>query len=346
VVAEAGTGKSRLFYEFKTTLPAGYKVLEAYSVSHGRATAWSPVLELLRGYFGILDADDPTARREKIRSALEVLAPALSAVLPYLFALLGIQEVSDPLAQMDPHIKQRRALDAIKRVLIGESLRQPTIAIFEDLHWIDSQTQALLDLLADSIVNTRVLLRLNYRPEYSHEWGNKSHYSQVRLDSLDPESAAQMLEALLSTSLAHPVAGERRHRPAFVRFKSDSSTIAAGPFSGCRLPQTAVVDGDALSASLAAASTVAKVTRDSVMEEYAELYPEYGFEGHKGYGTADHIRAQIRLGPLPLHRWSFAPVWRAGRLRAQLELWRTSREDYKMSTSLGGGKIRLKGGVQ
>src|SRR3984893_17203430 len=59
VVAEAGTGESRLFYEVKATLPAECKLLEAYSVSHGKASAWLPVLELLRGYFGIQDADDP-----------------------------------------------------------------------------------------------------------------------------------------------------------------------------------------------------------------------------------------------------------------------------------------------
>lgn len=94
--------------------------------------------------------------------------------------------------------------------------------------------------------------------------------------------------------------------------------------SGCRLPQTAVVDGDALSASVAAASIVAKVTRDSTMEQYAKLYPEYGFERHKGNGTADHIHALIRLGPLPLHRWSFAPVWRAGEPQPQLALWNHS----------------------
>ena len=112
--------------------------------------------------------------------------------------------------------------------------------------------------------------------------------------------------------------------------------------SGCRLPQTAVIDGDALSASIAAASIVAKVTRDSIMEEYAQHYPEYGFERHKGYGTADHIRALISLGPLPLHRWSFAPVWRAGTSEPQLGLWETAgtadrsgSETYKPSTDLG-----------
>jgi ribonuclease HII len=93
--------------------------------------------------------------------------------------------------------------------------------------------------------------------------------------------------------------------------------------AGCRISQTAVVGGDALSASIAAASIVAKVTRDSLMEEYAQCYPEYGFERNKGYGTLDHISALARLGPLPLHRWSFAPVWRAGGTDPQLALWRS-----------------------
>jgi ribonuclease HII len=94
--------------------------------------------------------------------------------------------------------------------------------------------------------------------------------------------------------------------------------------AGCRVSQTAVVDGDALSASIAAASIVAKVTRDSIMQEYAQLYPGYGFERHKGYGTMDHISALARLRPLPLHRWSFEPVWRAGRPQPQLTLWNDS----------------------
>ena len=127
---------------------------------------------------------------------LATLDPALSDTLPYLFGLLGIVEGPDPLAQMDPQIKRQRTLDAIKRIVLRESLNQPIVVIFEDLHWIDAQTQALLDLLADSIANSRVLLLVNYRPEYRHEWTNKRYYSQFRLDPLGRESAA-MLAALL-----------------------------------------------------------------------------------------------------------------------------------------------------
>ena len=85
--------------------------------------------------------------------------------------------------------------------MLGESLEHPVAVIFEDLHWIDSETQALLDLLAASIANSRFLLLVNYRPEYRHEWANKSYYSQLRLDALGGESAAAMLAALLGDAV-------------------------------------------------------------------------------------------------------------------------------------------------
>jgi class 3 adenylate cyclase/tetratricopeptide (TPR) repeat protein len=197
VVAEAGTGKSRLFYEFKARLPAECRLLEAYSVSHGKASAWLPVLELLRGYFGLRDADDAAVRRNKIGAALATLDPALNETLPYLLGLLGIQEGPDPLAQMDPRIRRQRTLEALKRIIVRESLEQALVLIFEDLHWIDAETQALLDLLADSVAGARLLLLVNYRPEYRHEWAGRSHYLQLRLDPLGGESAVAMVDALL-----------------------------------------------------------------------------------------------------------------------------------------------------
>jgi class 3 adenylate cyclase len=197
VVAEAGTGKSRLFYEFKARIPTECKLLEAYSVSHGKASAWLPVLELLRGYFGIGDSDDAASRRAKVRGALAALDPLLEGALPYLLGLLGIIEGADPLAQMDPRIQRQRTLDEISRILLRETIKHPLVVIFEDLHWVDDHSQALLDSLADRIGSARLLLLVNYRPEYHHNWGNKSCYSQLRLDALGSESAQEMLDALL-----------------------------------------------------------------------------------------------------------------------------------------------------
>ena len=74
---------------------------------------------------------------------------------------------------------------------------------------------------------------------------------------------------------------------------------------GVDIPQESIIKGDAKSVSIAAASILAKVTRDHLMEEYDALYPEYGFARNKGYGTKEHIEALKRLGPCPIHRRSF-----------------------------------------
>ena len=137
------------------------------------------------------------ARREKLTGRVLALDRPLEDTLPYLFSLLGIVEGEDPLAQMDGQIRKRRTLEAIKRILLRESLNQPLMAIFEDLHWIDEATQEFLNLLADSLGTAKILLLVNYRPEYSHKWNSKTYYTQLRLDPLGRESAGEMLSALL-----------------------------------------------------------------------------------------------------------------------------------------------------
>jgi predicted ATPase len=196
-MAEAGTGKSRLVFEFKATHQSGWMVLEAFSVSHGKASAYLPVLDLLHGYFRLTAEDDERIRREKVTGRVVALDRGLEDTLPYLFALLGIVEGDDPLVQMDGQVRKRRTLEAIKRILLRESMNQPLMVIFEDLHWIDEQTQEFLNLLADSIGTACILLLVNYRPEYSHQWNSKTYYTQLRLDPLGKESADEMLSALL-----------------------------------------------------------------------------------------------------------------------------------------------------
>ena len=196
-MAEAGTGKSRLFFEFKATHQTGWMVLETFSVSHGKASAYLPVLDLLHAYFKIAGGDDERTRREKVAGKITILDRSLEDTLPYLFSLLGIVEGEDPLAQMDGQLKKRRTLEAIKRIVLRESLNQPLMVMFEDLHWIDEATQEFLNLLADSLGTAKILLLVNYRPEYSHHWGSKTYYTQLRLDPLGEESAEEMLTALL-----------------------------------------------------------------------------------------------------------------------------------------------------
>src|SRR5262249_23084887 len=196
VMGEPGVGKSRLFHEFvgaygRTPLPSqiGCLVLETFSVSHGKAYAYLPLIDLLKNYFQLTLQDDERKRREKITGKVLTLDRSLEDTLSYIFFLLGIAEPTSSLAQMDPEIRKRRTFEAIKRLLVRESLNQPLILIFEDLHWLDNETQAFLTLLSESLATARMLLLVNYRPEYHHEWGSKTFYSQLRLDPLGKAEA-------------------------------------------------------------------------------------------------------------------------------------------------------------
>ena len=172
-------------------------MLETFSVSHGKAYPYLPLIDLLKNYFQLGLHDDERQRREKITGRVLTLDRSLEDILPYLFFLLGIAEPTSSLQQMDPQIRRRRTLEAIKRLLVRESLNQPLMVIFEDLHWLDAETQAFLQLLSEAIPTTRVLLLVNYRPEYQHAWGGKTFFSQLRLDPLGRKEAEEMLSTLL-----------------------------------------------------------------------------------------------------------------------------------------------------
>jgi class 3 adenylate cyclase len=200
-ISEPGLGKSRLFYEFKLLSVTGCLVLEAYSVSHGKATAYLPVIELLKSYFRIESQDDERTRREKVGGKVLMLDRSLEDTLPYLFALLGIEEQPPPLAQMDAQIRRRRTFEALKKLFLRESLNQPVVLIFEDLHWIDGETQGFLDVLSESVASAKLLLLTNYRPEYRHEWGQKTYYTQLRLAPFGKAEAEEFLDVLLGTTV-------------------------------------------------------------------------------------------------------------------------------------------------
>jgi predicted ATPase/class 3 adenylate cyclase len=201
VMGEPGVGKSRLFYEFKLISRQGCLVLETFSVSHGKAYPYLPLIDLLKNYFHITLQDDERSQREKITGRVLTLDRSLEDILPYLFTLLGLADPTSSLQQMDPQIRRRRTFEAIKRLLVRESLNQPLLLIFEDLHWLDNETQVFLDLLSESVATARMLLLVNYRPEYRYTWGNKTYYTQLRLDPLGREDAQELLTTLLGAGV-------------------------------------------------------------------------------------------------------------------------------------------------
>jgi class 3 adenylate cyclase/tetratricopeptide (TPR) repeat protein len=203
LVGEAGVGKSRLVWEVTHSYRThGWVIIESRSVSYGKATPYLPVVDLLKAYFQIQERDEGRAIREKVVGKLLALDRTLEPTLPVFLALLDVA-VDDPDWQgLDPVERRRRTLDAVKRLLLRESQVQPVLVVFEDLHWIDAETQALLDRLVEGVPTARMLLLVNYRPEYRHDWGRKTYYTQVRLDPLSPENADELLRSLLGAEAA------------------------------------------------------------------------------------------------------------------------------------------------
>jgi class 3 adenylate cyclase/tetratricopeptide (TPR) repeat protein len=201
LVGEPGVGKSRLVWEFRHShRTQGWLVLQSGSVSYGSATSYLPVIELLKIYCGIEDRDDARRIREKVTGKLLTVDPALQPTLSPLVSLLDLPVDDAQWQALDPPQRRQRTLDAVKRLLLRESQEQPLLLIFEDLHWTDAETQALLDSLVESLPTARILLLVNYRPEYAHTWHRKTYYQQLRLDPLPPESAEELLTALLGAA--------------------------------------------------------------------------------------------------------------------------------------------------
>jgi class 3 adenylate cyclase/tetratricopeptide (TPR) repeat protein len=198
LLGEPGVGKSRLVYEFlHSHSTQGWLRLESGSVSYGKATAYLPVCDLLKAYCQIEDRDDLRTVRAKITGHILTLDETLQDTVPAILALFEALPPDSPFLHLDPLQRRRRTLEALKRLLLRESQVQPLLLVFEDLHWIDSETQAVLDMLVESLPTARVLLLVNYRPEYQHGWGSKTFYTQLRLDPLPEASADTLLQALL-----------------------------------------------------------------------------------------------------------------------------------------------------
>jgi len=198
VVGEPGVGKSRLFYEFvHSRRTRGWFLVESGSVSYGNATPYLPVIGLLRFYFRVQDRDEPRDVREKVTGRLLSLDEGLRPLLPVFLALLDVPVEDHDWEALDPRRRRQHTLSAIKRLLVRESQAQPVCLVLEDLHWIDAETQAVLNSLSDGLPTARILLLVNYRPEYQHGWGSKTYHTQLRIDPLPLERAEELLLAIL-----------------------------------------------------------------------------------------------------------------------------------------------------
>jgi class 3 adenylate cyclase/pimeloyl-ACP methyl ester carboxylesterase len=256
IVGEPGVGKSRLVYELVHSHRShGWLVLESSSVSYGKATPYLPVTDLLRGYFLIEDRDSRQAVREKVTGKILTLDEHLKDTIAPLVFLLDALPEDDPFHSLEPPQRRGRTVEALKQVLLRESQRQPVLMIFEDLHWIDAESESVLDAVVESLPASRALCLVNYRPEYQDRWGAKTYYVRLRLDALPPEDADQLLDALVGVEPAlgalRAVLKERTEGNPFfleecVRALAETGVLSGppgayrldGPLSAFQIPAT------------------------------------------------------------------------------------------------------------
>ena len=200
IVGEPGVGKSRLLYELtRSERLRGWRILGCGGVSHGLATPYLPLVELLRRCFGVEEADTPSEIGERIEQRLRGLDPALQPHLPAFLALCEVP-LDDPRWHALEPVQRRRAMrEAIRHLLLRESQVRPLLVLVEDLHWIDSETQATLDRLVETLPTAHLLFIGTHRPEYRHGWAGRTYHSQLRLDPLGPEHAEALLRSLLGS---------------------------------------------------------------------------------------------------------------------------------------------------
>lgn len=236
VIGDPGVGKSRLVYEFTRSEQAGsWLVLTAGAIAHRAPTSLQPLADLLKSYFQIVAGDDAIVRRAKVVRKLDGNDGDMDDLSAYL-SLID-EHVEDPgWLALEPVWRRERIFAALKRLLLGEALSHPILLVLEDLHWIDSDTQAFLDALVDSVALARVLIVITYRPNYEHKWGGKSFYTQIRLEELDPKRSSELLNHLIGNDpslvdLTHFL--QKQGNPLFleesIRSLADDSTLEGRP---------------------------------------------------------------------------------------------------------------------
>ncbi len=200
VTAESGVGKTRLVYELVQSPEArDWRVLESSSLAYERATSYLPIVELLRKYFDLDEASSPAQIVEGVTSRLLQLDPGLDNAVSPILSLFDALPEDDPFRGLDARERQQRVHDALTRVILRESDRQPLLLVFENLQWVDAETEAFLDSLVERAREARLMLLLDYRPEFEHDWGSRPGFSEVEIAPLPPESVDEILQGMLGS---------------------------------------------------------------------------------------------------------------------------------------------------
>jgi len=203
IVGEPGVGKSRLLLHLRTMLPQGeYTYLEGHCLHYGGSMALLPFLDVLRSYFNIREDEQEYIIKKNMAARVSQLDEELKDILPALEDIFSLKVEDENYLKLEPALRRARIFDSIKNLLVRESQNRPLVLVIEDLHWIDSSSEEFLGYLIGGLASTHILLIILYRPEYTHQWGSKTYYNQIRVDELSQETSAEMVQAILKEGRA------------------------------------------------------------------------------------------------------------------------------------------------
>jgi class 3 adenylate cyclase/tetratricopeptide (TPR) repeat protein len=198
IVGEAGVGKSRMLLELREQLPTdSYKYLEGRCLHFGGSMPYLPLLDIMRAYFGIEEGEQESVIKGRMDERIDQLDKELRHILPPLQDILSLKVEDEEYLKLEPQQRRERVFESIRDFLIRESQERPLVIAVEDLHWIDRTSEEFLNYLIGSLANARILLVILYRPEYNHQWGSKSFYTQISVGQLSTGSSADLLQAIL-----------------------------------------------------------------------------------------------------------------------------------------------------
>jgi len=256
LVGDAGVGKSRLLIEYKSKLPFGeFTYLEGQCFQYGGNTIYLPILSIIKSHFDIKDDDSELTIKTKLEDKINALDESTKDAIPPLQHLLSLTVDDKDFAESEPKLKRERIFESVRNILVKESERQQLVLVVDDVHWIDQSSEDFLDFLIESLPNTHILLLLIYRPEYKHQWGGKSYYTQIRLDQLGEESSIELIQAILEEGEIAPelkslIMNKAAGNPLYVEEftqsliengnikKVDNGYVIKGELSKIQVPET------------------------------------------------------------------------------------------------------------
>jgi len=236
IVGQAGSGKSRLVYEFKQRLAgANVTFFEARCSSLSQMTPYAPWINMLRQYFDLTPGEAANCACEKIALRVNTMDPQLDHINPFLCHILAMP--GDGISNLPADELKRGTFEAVAKLVMSASRRAPVVMIIEDLHWIDESSREMLELAVTELCAEPVMLVITHRPDYEPSWHTRAAFTQLNLHALSDDDTTAIIRALAGGR--PPVELEQR-----ILFKAEGNPLVAEEITRALVEEGDLVAGN------------------------------------------------------------------------------------------------------